>query len=71
MAVPDKKEIDQMLVRAWDTNKRGYPLEAIEIYNKVLELDPNYAKVYSWRATAYIGLKDYEQAIKDCNTTIE
>ena len=71
MAVPDKKELDKMLDRAWDTNERGYPLDAIELYNKVLEIDPNYAKVYSWRACAYISLKDYEQAIQDCNKCIE
>lgn len=71
MAVPDKKELDRMLDRAWDTNERGYPLDAIELYNKVLEIDPNYAKVYSWRAGAYISLKDYEQAIDDCNKCIE
>ena len=71
MAVPDKKELDRMLDRAWDTNERGYPLDAIELYNKVLEIDPNYAKVYSWRAVAYISLKDYEQAIDDCNECIK
>ena len=71
MAVPDKKELDRMLDRAWDANNRGDHLGAIELYNKVLAIDPNYAKVYSWRSGAYRGLKEYEKAIDDCNKTIE
>lgn len=74
MAVPDKAELDRMLDRAWDTNKRGDHFGAIERYNEFLERYPNYPslyKVYTWRADAYRDLKDYKRAIDDCNKTIE
>ena len=65
-------EIKNMRVRAWDAaNEYGKYLDAIELCNKLLKIDPNPGLVYSYRATAYIGLKDYDQAIQDCNKGIE
>lgn len=65
-------EIKNMRVRAWDAaNEYGNYFDAIELCNKLLKIDPNPGLVYSYRATAYIGLKDYEQAIQDCNKGIE
>ncbi|MBQ3443184.1 MAG: tetratricopeptide repeat protein [Selenomonadaceae bacterium] len=69
MAIPD--EIKEMRDKAWDAHKRGDNLDAIKLYNELLKIDPNPGLVYSYRATAYIGLKDYEQAIQDCNKGIE
>ena len=45
--------------------------EAIEEYNKAIELKPDYAPIYSIRGYAYRIKGDFESAIKDYNKLIE
>ena len=45
--------------------------EAIEEYNKAVELKPDYAPIYSIRGYAYRIKGDFEAAIKDYNKLIE
>jgi len=44
---------------------------AIQDFNKVIELNPNYALAYFYRGTAKSDLEDYHGAIKDYNKAIE
>lgn len=69
MAVSD--EVKKMRVRAWDAHWRGENLDAIRLCNELLKIDPNPGLVYSYRAAAYVGLKDYARAIDDGNRAVE
>ena len=71
MAQLDRKEINDMRNEAWDNHLRGENIKAIKLYNKLIEIDPLPAVDYSQRAAAYIDLKDYEQAINDCDIAVK
>ena len=43
---------------------------AIEMYDKAINLKPEYAVCYSSRSLAYLGLESYEQALTDANASI-
>ncbi|RCV64745.1 Tetratricopeptide (TPR) repeat [Methanophagales archaeon] len=60
----------------WNTKGIGFAMsgeyeKAIECFDKVIELDPNYTYAYSNRGIAYKNLKEYERAIEDYNKAIE
>ena len=63
--------VRKKLDRAWDAYERGEHFDALKLCNEVLELDPYSAVAYSYRAAAYVGLKDYNKAIDDANKAIE
>jgi serine/threonine protein kinase/Tfp pilus assembly protein PilF len=42
---------------------QGFNDEALEAYNKALQLDPNYAEVYNDMAYTFLDLKEYERAL--------
>src|SRR5208283_4385691 len=46
-------------------------LEAIEAYNKAIELNPDMARAYLERGNAHLARGNYEQAIKDLSKAIE
>ena len=43
---------------------------AIAYLNKAIEINPRYAKAYSYRGSAYAGKGHYDKAISDCNKAI-
>ena len=45
--------------------------QAIEDYNRAIEIKPDYAEAYNNRGNAYNGLGNYRQAIEDYNRAIE
>ena len=45
--------------------------EAIDAFNKAIELDPNCDKAYSNRGGAYFYLKYYDKSLKDFNKAID
>eukprot|EP01102_Stenamoeba_stenopodia_P015776 TRINITY_DN5429_c0_g1_i1.p1 TRINITY_DN5429_c0_g1~~TRINITY_DN5429_c0_g1_i1.p1 ORF type:complete len:268 (+),score=76.49 TRINITY_DN5429_c0_g1_i1:233-1036(+) len=45
--------------------------EAIEAYNKAIKLDPTEAAFYSNRSAAYMGMGDYNSALKDAEECIK
>lgn len=62
------KELGENLFRSKDYNG------AIQAYDKVLEIEPHNdtlnSKIYCNRAACYLALKDFQNAITDCNQTI-
>jgi tetratricopeptide (TPR) repeat protein len=63
---------------AIDWFKKGYTFtlsgnyqEAIDAYDKSIELNPNFAEAYYIRGTAYYNLGDPKRAIQDLDKTIE
>lgn len=46
-------------------NAQGLWKEAIEQFNHVVKLYPDYSSAYSFRAESYLGLKDWDKATQD------
>ena len=74
VAVPTAEEVaaaEEHYVQAHNLRKEGRFDEAIEEYNKTIELNPNYAIAYAGRSQAYFRLGQYELAIHDAEKAIE
>lgn len=68
----ERKEKDEMT--AWDYWSEGWDFyfkykykEAIESYNKAIELNPRYADAYRYRGEAYDEMGEYDKALEDYN----
>jgi len=58
--------------KLWKNWKYDNPTRAIELLDKVIELDPDDAEAYSMRGNAYTtGLNQHNRAIQDFNKAIE
>ena len=53
------------------TVSKGENNPALEDYNRVIELKPDFAEAYHNRGTAYLSKAEYDQAIADYNRVIE
>jgi tetratricopeptide (TPR) repeat protein len=62
---------EQYFYEALELRNRSLSKEAIEKYNKCIELNPNYANAYFNRGFAKKILKDYYGALADYNKAIE
>ena len=51
--------------------KAGKHNQAIEDFNRAIELNPQAAAAYNNRGLAYYNLGNYEQAIKDCDMALQ
>lgn len=67
--VPEKTKV-QWLSEGVAHREAGKLKEAIEAYNRALQLDPSYAHAYNNRGFAYYDLKHYERAIEDYDQAI-
>jgi len=57
--------------RGVEYKRLGNYRQAIDDYNKAIEIKPNYVDAYINRGVAYKGLGHYKQAIEDLNKAIE
>src|SRR5208282_248957 len=72
----DNKTINRLNANKWFETGRQAGIanrwnEAIDAFNKALELNPKYAAAYYNRGAAYYYLGSYNQAIADYNKAIE
>ncbi|MBI4231609.1 tetratricopeptide repeat protein [Candidatus Peregrinibacteria bacterium] len=67
----DKLAAEACFKEATAKCKRGGYDEAVALYDKALELDPNNPKIYCNRAVARVYLNDIEGAIADCDRAIQ
>ena len=51
--------------------KNGDYFKAVYDFTKAIEIDPNYADAYHWRALVKMFLKDYSFALRDINKTLQ
>ena len=51
--------------------RQGNANEALEIFNRVIQLHSDYASAYSWRAETYLELKRYNEAADDLITALK
>lgn len=64
------KDIGARINKGFELEALGRYKEAIAAYNDAQQIDKNEPLVYSNRARAYYGLKEYEQALKDVNKSL-
>ena len=51
--------------------KNGDYFKAVYDFTKAIEIDPNYADAYHWRALVKMFLEDYSFALRDINKTLQ
>ena len=64
-------EFMELINKASEMTGKFIPQEAIELFDKAIELNPTVAYVYFARGTAYSNTFDYEKAIEDYNKALE
>ena len=67
---PNLVEFYIILIRGYAYIELNEYEQAIKDFNKVIELNPNYAEDYYGRGYAYAELNEYERAIEDYDRTI-
>ena len=70
------KELDAVALHdqamyLWKDGKFSNPRRVIELLNRAINMDPNYAYVYNNRGLVYANLKQYKRAIQDYGKAIE
>lgn len=68
----ERREKDEMTEYDYWSEGMGFYVkakyrEAIESYNKAIELNPRYANAYLYRGNAYEAIEEYDQALEDYN----
>jgi tetratricopeptide (TPR) repeat protein len=78
-----QRDLNKQLCRAYPEDERAYAIlgnyyyglqlyqEAIEVYNKVIELNPDYAQAYNQLGYSYRFLEQYDKAEEALNKYIE
>ncbi|MTF40327.1 protein kinase domain-containing protein [Cyanobacterium aponinum] len=69
--IKKEKDINLLLKQADYLRESKQYREAIDLYNQVIELNPNNATAYNNRGLAYDELKQYQKAIDSYNRAIE
>ncbi len=69
--VSKEKQAEKHFKKGFQHQDQGNLDKALEEYQKALELNPNYAQVYTNLGTVYLGKKDYDQAIESFKKVIE
>lgn len=64
-------EFRNLVNEASEITDKFIPPEAIELYNKAIELNPTVSQTYLMRGTAYSNMFKYELAISDYNKALE
>ena len=72
-AKPDAVALYDQVKTLWNPKDKKWtnPKKAIELLNKAIELDPDYAKAYWTRGHIYYDLKQHDRAIQDHDKAIE
>lgn len=65
------ESVDKMFQDGKRSLKNEKYSEAIDIFTKVIETQPNFAEGYNQRAIAYFMIEAWEQSLHDCQQTIE
>jgi antitoxin component YwqK of YwqJK toxin-antitoxin module len=72
-AQPTKEVIttNSLFKKGLEAFEKGKYLDAVNFYNKALELYPNYSDAYFHRSRAYLYDLKFDEALADCNKSIE
>lgn len=66
-----EKQAEEHFRKGFEHQNQGNLDEALEEYQKALQLNPNYTQVYTNLGTVYLGKQDYDQAIQQFKKVIE
>ena len=66
-----EKQAEKHFKKGFVHHDQGNLDKALEEYGKALQLNPNYAKVYTNIGTIYLEKKDYDKAIQQFKKVIE
>ncbi len=66
-----EKQAEKHFRKGFRYQDQGNLDKALEEYEKALQLNPNYAKVYTNIGTIYLEKKDYDKAIQQFKKVIE
>ncbi len=66
-----EKRAEEHFKKGFEYQNQGDLDKALEEYQKALQLNPNYVKVYTNVGTIYLEKKDYDQAIQQFKRVIE
>ena len=68
---PSNQELTEILAQGSELVLAQQYIEAVEIFTKVIELDPTWAEAWNKRATVLYLLKDYESSQKDIDKVLK
>ena len=68
---PSNQELTEILAQGSELVLAQKYIEAVEIFTKVIELDPTWAEAWNKRATVLYLLKDYESSQKDIDKVLK
>ena len=63
--------VDQLYAQAVEAHWKWNLDEAIQLYTRVIDKEPNYARAYFNRGVAYRSKRDFDKALSDFSKTIE
>jgi tetratricopeptide (TPR) repeat protein len=66
-----EKQAEKHFRKGFDYQNQGNLEQAIQEYQKALELNPDYAQAHTNLGTVYLGKGDYDQAIGHFKRTLE
>ena len=69
--IKEEKELELLLKQADFLRDLKQYQEAMDLYNQIIQLNPNYSNAYFNRGVAYDDLKEYKKAIADYTKAIE
>lgn len=67
----DARDADDWFILGYLELKEEHADEALDMFDRSIELSPDFEAAYRFRASAYAMLKDYKQAEKDATKAIE
>ena len=68
---PSNQELTKILAQGSELVLAQKYIEAVQIFTKVIELDPTWAEAWNKRATVLYLLKDYESSQKDIDKVLK
>ena len=68
---PNDQKLTNMLADGSDLVNNQKLNEAIDVFSKVIELDPNWAEAWNKRATVYYMIGEFEKSQADINKVLE
>ena len=66
-----ERQAEKHFKKGFEYQDQGNLDQALQEYQKALELNPDYVQVYTNLGTVYLGKKDYDKAIQNFKKVIE
>lgn len=64
-------EVDRLFQAGVEQMRRGAGPEAVEIFTRIIEKQPDFAEGWNKRATVYYLMGEYEKSLRDCDEVMK